>query len=140
MIRDKLREAIERKYREDIRKLSIYWPSETITLLELAMGKKNIRLYSNDIHEFDDRDIKLILEITPRYFWLLMRVPLMLRYKRESDGTAKYIVEGGIWQMRLAELMVRGQVSSSGLKELDVSQFSKLISRFKSLVFITLEG
>jgi len=135
---EKLKEAIERKYVEDSRRLSLYWPAETLTIHDLYTGRRSVKLHSGDIHEFDESEVLELLELIPKYYWKLMRVPLMLRYHKEEDGTVKLIVEGGAWQARLAELLLTGNVSSDGMRSLTLSQFSKLISKFKSLVFVTL--
>lgn len=135
---EKIKKAVERKYVEDSRKLSLYWPAETITIYDLSLGRKFIRLHSGDLHEFDEGEVGRLLEITPKYYWKLMRIPLMLRYYKEEDGTVKLSVEGGVWQARLAELLLTGEVSSEGLKNLSLDQFSKLVSRYKTLVFVTL--
>ena len=135
---EKIKKAVERKYVEDSRKLSLYWPAETITIYDLSLGRKSIRLHSGDLHEFDEGEVGRLLEITPKYYWKLMRIPLMLRYYKEEDGTVKLSVEGGVWQARLAELLLTGEVSSEGLKNLSLNQFSKLVSRYKTLVFVTL--
>jgi uncharacterized protein (UPF0216 family) len=135
---EKIKKAVERKYVEDSRKLSLYWPAETITIYDLSLGRKSIKLHSGDLHEFDEGEVGKLLEITPKYYWKLMRIPLMLRYYKEEDGTVKLSVEGGVWQARLAELLLTGEVSSEGLKNLSLNQFSKLVSRYKTLVFVTL--
>lgn len=135
---EKIKKAVERKYVEDSRKLSLYWPAETITIYDLSLGRKFIELHSGDLHEFDEGEVGRLLEITPKYYWKLMRIPLMLRYYKEEDGTVKLSVEGGVWQARLAELLLTGEVSSEGLKNLSLNQFSKLVSRYKTLVFVTL--
>jgi hypothetical protein len=105
---EKIKKAVERKYVEDSRKLSLYWPAETITIYDLSLGRKFIKLHSGDLHEFDEGEV------------------------------GKLSVEGGVWQARLAELLLTGEVSSEGLKNLSLNQFSKLVSRYKTLVFVTL--
>jgi len=135
---ERLRRVIERKYVEDSRKLSLYWPAETITIYDLYAGRRSIKLHSGDIHELDEAEVKRLLEAIPRYYWKLMRVPLMLRYHKEEDGTVKFIVEGGVWQARLVELLLAGRVSSEGLPHLSLSEFSRLIHYYKSLVFVTI--
>lgn len=135
---ERIKEAVEKKYREDSKKLALYWPAETITLLEAARGRKDIRLHSGDTHAFDEEEISRLLNIVPLYYWELMRLPLMLRYKRREDGTSEYIVEGGVWQRRLVELIIKGDVTSKGAESLNVQEFASLIKSFKSLVFVTL--
>lgn len=135
---EKLRKIVERKYMEDTRRLSLYWPAETITLYELHSGRRSIRLQSGDLHELEKGEVEKLLEVVPKYYWKLMRVPLMLRYHKDEDGTVRFIVEGGIWQARLVELLVTGRVSSEGLTQLSLSEFSKLITSYKSLVFVTI--
>ncbi len=137
-MKEKLREVVERKYVEDSRKLSLYWPAETITIYDLYMGKRSVMLHSGDIHEFEESEVEELLKIIPKYYWKLMRVPLMLRYNKDEDGNVKLIVEGSVWQARLVELLLTGEVSSAGIQSVTLSQFSKLISKFKSLVFVTL--
>jgi len=137
-VKEKLKEVVERKYLEDSRRFSLYWPSETLTIHELSSGRRFVRLHSGDLHEFDESEIGELLEAIPKYYWKLMRVPLMLRYHREEDGSVKLIVEGDVWQARLVELLLTGNISSDGLQSLSINQFSKLVSKFKSLVFVTL--
>ncbi len=135
---EKIREAIEKKYREDSRRLTLYWPAETITLLEVARGRKDVRLHSGDIHAFDEEELSKLLNTVPPYYWELMRLPVMLRYRRREDGTSEYAVEGGVWQKRLVELIIKGNVTSKGAESLNVQEFALLITSYKSLVFVTL--
>jgi len=137
-MREKIRRAVERRYVEESRRLSLYWPAETITIYDIYLGRRSIKLHSGDLHEFDEGEVRELLEITPKYYWKLMRIPLMLRYQKEEDGTVKLNVEGGVWQARLVELLLTGNVSSEGLSNLSLGQFSKLVSRYKTLVFVTL--
>ncbi|MDM7275478.1 MAG: DUF61 family protein [Thermoprotei archaeon] len=135
---EKIREAVEKKYREDSRRLALYWPAETITLLEAARGRKEVRLHSGDAHVFDEEEVSRLLNLVPLYYWELMRLPIMLRYRRREDGISEYVVEGGVWQRRLVELITKGDVTSEGAESLNVYEFASLIKSFKSLVFVTL--
>ncbi len=136
MREQRLRRHVERRYREDVRKLSTYWPSSYLSLSDLARGARSIQLHSGDTHVFDEDEVSRLLSTVPRYFHGLMKVPITLRYeKRRSE--AKYRVLGDVWQKRLVELLLHGDYSYTGLEELTVSEFIELLRRYKSLVFVS---
>ncbi len=138
MVRDKLKNAVTRKYRDDVRRLSQLWPAEFITLEDLYRGRRQIRLHSGEVHVFDDSEVDRILGEVPQYIWGLVRVPLLLHYIKYEDGTIRYKVSGDVWQRRLAELLISGTLSSTGISELSVSSFARLISRYKTMVFVSI--
>lgn len=131
------RRIVERKYREDLRRLTAYWPAEQITLSELGMGRLSIRLVGGLTHMFSEREASLLLSTVPRYMWGLYRVPLLLRYEK-IGSIARYVVLGGRWQARLAEVMLRGDYSYRGRPELTVSEFTRIAGKYRSLVFVSL--
>ena len=65
-------------------------------------------------------------------------MPLMLRYVKSSDGGSRYEVQGDVWQRRLVEIMLTGSYSVSGLSEISVSEFKKIVARYPSMVFVSL--
>jgi len=134
--RDRLRRSIERKYRDDLRRLSAYWPAEEVPLEELARGRRWVRLHSGDRHVFSDEEVERLLARVPFYFHSLMTVPIRLRYERDSSG-GRYHVLGGPWQRRLVELLVRGDYSFEGLGSIRVSEFMRLSREYRSLVFVS---
>ena len=138
MVREKLKDAVTRKYRNDVKRLSQLWPAEQVTLEELYKGKRSIRLHSGDIHVFDDEDVDRILGEVPQYIWGLVKVPLLLQYVKYEDGTIRYRVAGDTWQRRLAELLLSGTLSSTGISELNVANFTKLVSKYKTMVFVSI--
>ncbi len=138
MVRERLKNAVTKKYRDDVKRLSQLWPAEQVTLEELYKGKRAVRLHSGETHVFDDEDVSRILGEVPQYIWGLVRVPLLLQYVKYDDGTIRYRVAGDVWQRRLAELLVSGTLSSTGISELNVSSFTKLIARYKTMVFVSI--
>lgn len=132
-----LAEKVRSKWRDDINKLRNRWPAEQITLDELEK-RSYVRLTDGTIHDMDPAEVKRLLSIVPPYFRPFMRVPLLVSYVRGQDGASRYIVMGDRWQRRLAELMVRGDYSAEGLKELSVDEFVALLRGFRSLVFVSL--
>jgi len=134
--RDRLRRSVERKYRDDLRRLSHYWPAEEVTIEELSRGRRWVRLHSGDRHLFADDEVDRLLERVPFYFHRLMSVPITLRYVRDSTG-GRYVVLGGPWQRRLVEILLRGDYSYDGVGELRVSEFMKLNREYRSLIFVS---
>ncbi len=129
--------ALEKRYKEELRRLSQYWPAESITLEEAGRGRLRIRLQNGLTHAFSQEEVDRLLSLVPEFLWGSVRIPLLLRY--EVIGSAsRYRVLGGRWQMRLAEIMVRGSYSYEGLEELRVSEFQQVLRRYKSLVFVGL--
>ena len=128
---------IEEKYKDSVRRLSAYWPQEFPTLTQLEEGKKSIRLASGATHEFDPGEVERLLELVPSYFKDFMKVPVLFRYEK-IGGRARYRVLGDYWQRRLVELMLTGDYSYEGVEELSVDEFIALLSRYKSLVFVTI--
>jgi len=134
---DRARRAVEKRYQEDLRRLRAYWPAEQVSLADLARGRRSVRLHSGDTHAFSDDEVERLLARVPVYFHENMTVPLLLRYSRRG-GQARYLVIGGPWQRRLAEILLRGTYSFEGVAELRVSEFMELARRYKSLIFVGL--
>ncbi|MEN2999559.1 MAG: DUF61 family protein [Acidilobaceae archaeon] len=140
MSEERLGEYLQRKFREEARRLSALLPAESLTLLELSKGRRYVRLNSGDLHELREEEVGRLLSSVPLYLWLNVRVPLLLRYRREEDGRSLYLVEGDIWQRRLAEIMISGKFSAEGRRELSLDEFRQIIARYSSLVFVALEA
>jgi len=132
----KLKRRIEERFKNDIKRLSLLWPSEHLYIDEVANGRTSVRLHSGDWHEFDPDDVTRLLSRVPRYFWKIMKVPIVLRYEKHENGYTRCLVEGDVWQRRLVELLVKGEVSSEGLEEVSIHQFRLLLGSYGSLVFV----
>lgn len=128
---------IARMYTEEVRRLQASWPSKQVRLRELK-DVDYITLNDGTVHEFDKDEVLRLLSQVPEYFWDFMMVPLLLYYVRTESGVAKYIVVGNRWQRRLAEIMLRGDYSAEGIGELSVDEFLTVISKYRSLVFVSL--
>ena len=129
---------IRQRYMESARRLSASLPAETITLHEASAGRLAVKLHGGDVHEMDPGEVRELLSLVPPYFWKLMRIPVLLRYEKPGGGPGRYVVVGGPWQRRLVEIMLRGDYSEEGLREISVSDFQRLVSRFRSIVFVSL--
>ena len=129
---------IERRYLESARRLSTMIPGEQLSLQQLAAGARRVRLLNGEVHEISDDEASRLLEAVPQYFWRHMRVPIMLRYVKSGDGGSRYEVQGDVWQRRLVEIMLTGSYSVSGLSEISVSDFKKIVARYPSIVFVSL--
>lgn len=129
---------IEKRYIESARRIASMLPSEQITLQDLANGVTKIRLVNGVVHEISSEEARAILEAVPPYFWRHMKVPLTFRYVKTGDGSSRYEVQGDVWQRRLVEILLTGSYTVSGISELSVMEFKKLISRYSSLVFVSL--
>jgi len=129
---------IERRYLEAARRLSALLPREQVSLQDLAGGVRRVPLVGGDFHEVSDEEVERLLSVVPPYFWRHMKVPLILRYVKRSDGSGRYEVQGDAWQRRLAELMLTGSYTVSGVSEVSVSEFKRLVARYPSLVFVSL--
>ena len=132
----RLRRKIEDRFKDDIKRLSLLWPSEQVYIDEVARGRTKVQLHSGDYHEFDSNEVSRLLSSVPKYFWKIMKVPIVLRYEKQESGYSRCIVEGDVWQRRLVELLVTGSVSSEGLREVSLSQFRYLLSNYGSMVFV----
>ncbi|MCE4612826.1 MAG: DUF61 family protein [Desulfurococcales archaeon] len=132
----RLRKKIEDKFRDDIKRLSLLWPSENVYIEEIAQGKTKIQLHSGDYHEFDSVEVSRLLSSVPKYFWKIMKLPIVLRYEKHESGYSRCVVEGDVWQRRLVELLITGSVSSEGIKEVSLSQLRFLLSNYGSMVFV----
>jgi len=133
----RLRDKILAKYRSDRIRLASLLPENQVTLEDLYKGVSNVRLKSGEIHVFDGVEVERLLSEVPQYFWRLMRVPLILKYVKYRDGSRKYIVVGDVWQRRLCEILVRGDYSSTGMAEIEVEDFIRLLARYKTIIFVT---
>ncbi|MCX8196019.1 MAG: DUF61 family protein [Acidilobaceae archaeon] len=140
MSEEKAREYLARALKEEARRLAALLPAESITLMELSRGRRELRLNSGDLHRLREEEVERLLQLVPVYLWLNVRVPLLLRYRREEDGSSRYLVEGDIWQRRLAALMLGLGLSAEGAAELSVAQFGELVAKFGSLVFVSIEA
>ncbi len=131
------RRLVERKYRNDIQRLSRYWPKELVSLEEAYSGRSYIYLQNGETHDFSRDEISLLASSIPRFLWRLVSLPLLLRY--EVIGTERhYRVLGNIWQKRLAEIMLIGDYSYSGKEKLTISEFSTILRKYRSLIFVNL--
>ncbi|AMD31139.1 MAG: DUF61 family protein [Acidilobus sp.] len=124
-------------YREEVRKLQASWPTRQLSLRELK-GTPFIELTDGTLHEFNQEEVDRLLSQVPEYFWDFMAIPLLLHYMRTESGIAKYTVVGNRWQMRLAEIMLRGDYSANGVSELGIEEFLEIIRKYRSLVFVSL--
>jgi len=124
-------------YREEVRKLQASWPTRQLSLRELK-GTPFIELTDGTLHEFNQEEVDRLLSQVPEYFWDFMAIPLLLYYMRTESGFAKYTVVGNRWQMRLAEIMLRGDYSANGVSELGIDEFLEIIRKYRSLVFVSL--
>ncbi|MGC9071759.1 MAG: DUF61 family protein [Acidilobus sp.] len=132
-----LSDRVRARWREEVRRIQSHWPAEQLTLEELK-SRASISLIDGTVHEMDPEEVARLLKIVPPYFRQFMKVPLLVGYVKEEDGTSRYVVMGDRWQRRLAELMVRGDYSADGIVELSVDDFVRLLMEFRSLVFISL--
>ena len=129
--------AFERKYRDELRRLSLYWPAESVSLEEALAGRLEIRLHSGALHRLSREEVERLAGLAPSFIHSKLMLPLLLRY--QLIGTVSYyIVLGDRWQRRLAELMLRGRYSYEGLERLRVGEFQRIIARYPSLVFVSL--
>ncbi len=131
----RLGERVARRYREEVRKLQAYWPAESVTVAEAAAGRKRVRLHSGDTHFFDDSEVEDVASRVPVYMRELARLPILFMYHRDRSG-ARYLVLGDQWQRRLVEILLRGEFSYDGVRELRVSEFIELARRYRSLIFV----
>ncbi len=134
---DGAKKLVEKRYREELRRLQAYWPAEHLTLTQLAEGRRSIRLHNGETHVFSEEEVQLLLSRVPGYFHDHMTVPILLRYTRSPQGS-RYIVLGGRWQRRLVEILLRGDYSFDGVGELKVSEFIELARKYRSLIFVGL--
>ncbi|MEB3774896.1 MAG: DUF61 family protein [Desulfurococcales archaeon] len=125
-------------YRRDASRLRQLLPDEYLTLEDLYQGARRIRLASGEIHELDPGEVERLLSEVPPYFWRLIKVPVVLRYTRYSDGSRRYVVSGDQWQKRLIEILLTGDYSSTGMEELDIQSFTRLLARYKTIIFVTI--
>jgi uncharacterized protein (UPF0216 family) len=135
---DKSIKTIQKKILENISESQKLWPKEQINLNEVFNGKTNILLASNELHEFDNEEIKEVLQIVPQYFWKFIKLPLLFRYNKDSEGRSWYNVLGDLWQRRFVEILLTGQYSLDGIEELDVEMFLKILKKYKSLIFVSI--
>lgn len=132
----KLKKLVESKYREELRKLSSYWPAEYLTLSQLSRGQNKILLQTGGTHTLAREEVEELTAIVPSYFHQLMKVPITLRYER-IGGVTQYRVLGDRWQRRLVELMLTGRYSYNGKEVLSVNEFIALLKKYKTLVFVS---
>ncbi len=131
------RRLVERKYRNDIQRLSRCWPKEQVSLEEAYSGRNYIYLQNGEIHDFSQDEINLLASSIPRFLWRLVSLPLLLRYE-VVDTERYYRVLGNTWQKRLAEIMLTGDYSYSGKEKLTISEFSTILRKYRSLIFVNL--
>ncbi|MEM0340662.1 MAG: DUF61 family protein [Acidilobaceae archaeon] len=131
---------LDKKYEEILKRIAKLWPAESVTLKEVSKGRRFLRLQSGDVHEFEEKEIRNVLSKVPPYVWDLVKLPIILRYKRFEDGTYEIKVEGDVWQKRLVELLLKGQMTSKGMEKLDYESFRALLSEYRTLIFIGLGG
>lgn len=129
---------IRQKYLDSARRLRSSLPAEAVSLYEASRGRLRVRLYSGEVHEMDRGEVERLLSEVPPYFWKLVKVPVVLRYEKPGGGPARYVVLGGSWQRRLVEIMLRGDYSEAGVESLSVSEFQRIVSKYPSLVFVSI--
>ena len=129
--------ALASRYREELRRLSLYWPAESVTLEQALAGRSRVRLHGGQEHQFSRDELERLASQVPPYLRGLVRLPLLLRYEA-IGSTRRYRVLGGPWQRRLAEIMLRGTYTYTGLETLRVSEFQRIAARYGSLVFVGL--
>lgn len=130
---------IEARLREERRRLTSSLPSERLSLMDLKAGKRAVKLLSGELHELDGEEVERLLSLAPPYIWLNTHVPITLKYSKLDDGSVRITVEGDLWQRRLVELMLRGSFGVEGISEISVEEFRGLLSRYKTLFFISLD-
>jgi uncharacterized protein (UPF0216 family) len=132
--------TIEKKFLDEIKNLRSLWPKEQISLEELNKGKKSILLFSDDYHIFDENETNNIIQLIPPYFWKFMKVPILLKYNRDDEGRSWYNVMGDTWQKRFVEILLRGNYTIYGIEEINPEEFIKLIKKYKSLIFVSINA
>jgi hypothetical protein len=135
---DKYIKNIQKKIMENINESQKLWPKEEISLNEVFNGKASVLLADNEYHEFDNEEIKEILQLVPQYFWKFIKLPLLFRYNKDTEGRSWYNVLGDIWQKRFVEILLTGQYSFDGIEELDVEMFLKILKKYRSLIFVSI--
>ncbi len=128
---------VKKKYMDSMKTLRLYWPKGYITIEDLSKGVMSIQLHSGEDHFFDEEEVRRLLSLVPSYFWKFMKIPIMLRYSRDNDGRAYYMVVGDVWQKRLVELLLSGDYGFNGISELTTEDFISMLRNFKSLIFVT---
>ena len=134
---DKSIKTLQKKILDKINETQKLWPKESVNLIEISDGKTSVLLANNEYHEFDKEEIKTVLDTVPQYFWKFIKLPILLRYNKDSEGRSWYDVLGDVWQKRLVEILITGQYSYDGIQELDVEMFLKILKKFKSLIFVS---
>lgn len=134
---DKSIKTLQKKVFEKINEAQKLWPVEEINLEDIFKGKLHVLLANNEYHEFDKTELNEVLQIVPQYFWKFVKLPLLLRFNKDSEGRSWYSILGDVWQKRLAEMLLTGKYSVDGMNELDVEMFLKVLKKYKSLIFVS---
>lgn len=136
---ERQRSIVTSRYRSEVSKLQSYWPASYITLQDaMSSGRPGVPLQDGSFHEFDPEQLAHLAGEIPRIMWPLVMLPITLEYERDPTGRALYRVMGGSWQRRAVALLLTGKLTADGVAVLEASDALRLISRYRSLFFVTL--
>ncbi|GAB6147952.1 DUF61 family protein [Stetteria hydrogenophila] len=136
---ERQKRLITSRYRHEVSKLQSYRPASTITLEKaMASARPGVPLADGSFHEFDPWQLREMAGEIPRILWPLVNLPVTLTYERDSSGRAFFHVAGDIWQKRAVGLLLSGELTSEGRSELTVEEARLLLSKYRSLFFVSL--
>lgn len=137
---ERQKRLVTSKYRREVSKLQSYWPASFITLEEaMSSNKPGIPLLDGTFHEFDPEHIKGMAREIPKILWPLINLPILLHYERDSTGRTLFRVAGDSWQRRAVALLLTGELTADGKSVLEASEALELLSKYRSLFFVTLK-
>ena len=126
-------------YRREVSKLQSYMPASYVSLREaLSSPRPGVPLNDGTFHEFDPEHLRLASEAIPRILWSLVNLPIVLYYEKDADGRRRFLVAGDAWQRRAVEMLLTGRLAADGRSELDSEEAYRLLSRYRSLFFVSL--
>lgn len=137
---ERQKRLVTSKYRSEVSRLQSYWPASFITLEEaISLDKPGVPLLNGYFHEFDPDHVREMASEIPRILWPLVNLPILLHYEKDPSGRSFFRVSGDSWQRRAVGLLLTGDLTADGKDALEASEALQLLTKYRSLIFVTLK-
>jgi uncharacterized protein (UPF0216 family) len=137
--RDKLIQGLYRRLYMEKKAFEVYRPAEYRRLVDLLeCDRPGVMLLSGQYHEFRKEELVRLSDDIPWFLRSFTRLPFFFIYRRIS-GIGVYRLAGpDRWAARVLHQLLHGDFSGE-IWELSSSDMRRLLSRYKSLIIISLD-
>ncbi|ABM79910.1 DUF61 family protein [Hyperthermus butylicus] len=104
----------------------------------LEEDEPSVELISGSRHYFDKRELLELSNSLPWYLRGFTKLPWIFTYARQGFVGIYKLINSDPWSGRIIAYLIRGDYSKPMLEVREV-EFQRLLSRFKTLIIVTLQ-